>query len=79
VNFIRCLYASAYDIDAYSYKQEYKRHRRSMINAVLESSKKLDRSLKSNLDMQNSMEDELDDNDELSRLMLKNSIQSCLL
>jgi len=50
-----------------------------MINAVLESSKKLDRSLKSNLDMQNSMEDELDDNDELSRLMLKNSIQSCLL
>ena len=85
-------HTSPHDIDAHSYEQEYKRHRRAMMEAVLESSQKLDPSINFSFDMPNSMEAELDDtdsvdilvngftlvgdNDELSGLVLKNNIQS---
>ena len=54
-------HTSAYDIDVYSYNGEYMQHRRSMINSVLESSRKLDHSLKPPFDVQKSMEAKLDE------------------
>lgn len=83
---------SVYDINVNELKEEYRQHRKSMLNAVLKNSVKLNNKVNSNTSMFKSMNDILTnntvtdilisgitltgDNEELSRVIQKGNIQS---